>query len=143
MALFNLFKRTKKLPTAPKGRDQGVPQKRVERKIEGKKSGPVSKRVVLRESKTAWRVLSNPHVTEKATDLTRFNQYSFKVLNNPSKMEIKKSVEEVYNVHVDKVRKISIKGKKTRRGRHMGWRSGYKKAIVTLRKGEKIEVLPH
>ena len=143
MALFNLFKRTKKTPEAPKRADRGVPQKRVERKTEEKKSGPLNKRVVLRESKTAWRVLKEPHVTEKATDLTRFNQYSFKVLNNPSKMEIRKSVEEVYNVHVDKVRKISIKGKKTRRGRHMGWRSGYKKAIVTLRKGEKIEVLPH
>ena len=144
MALFNLFKRTKKTPQAPKRSDRGIPQKvRAEKKTEEKKAGPASKRVTLRESKIAWRVLSNPHVTEKATDLTRFNQYSFKVLSNPSKMEIKRSVEEVYNVHVDKVRKISIRGKKTRRGRHIGWRSGYKKAIVTLQKGEKIEVLPH
>jgi len=141
MALFNFFKRTKKVPQAPKA--QKISDRAVVRKTEGKKARPVNKQVVLRESKTAWRILREPHVTEKATDLTHFNQYSFKVLNNPSKPEIKKSVEEVYNVHVDKVRKISITGKKTRRGRHIGWRSGYKKAIVTLRKGEKIEVLPH
>lgn len=138
MPLLDFFKKTKKAPKAPKRSEQ-----KVERKTEEGKKGPAKKQVVFRESKTAWRILGEPHVTEKATDLARLNQYSFKVLYNPSKMEIKKSVEEIYNVHVDKVRKISINGKRTRRGRHIGWKSGYKKAIVTLRKGEKIEVLPH
>jgi len=149
MALLNFFKKPKKekKPARPEG--TSTKRNRNEKRIKPKKESvqkDESRRqdegsaVVLKESKTAWRILANPHVTEKATALTTFNQYVFRVIGNPSKPEVKRAVEEIYDVHVQRVRKITIPRKKRKRGRHIGWRSGYKKAIVALRKGEKIEV---
>lgn len=135
---------TGRYPASPDPRAQAEAVAKVgEAKDKKKPEGEPQNTVVLRESRTAWRILKEPHVTEKSTNLTQFNQYVFKIIRNPSKQEIKKSIEEVYGVHVDKVRKTSVPGKKRRRGRHVGWKPGYKKAIVTLREGEKIEVLPH
>ncbi|OGZ58795.1 MAG: 50S ribosomal protein L23 [Candidatus Spechtbacteria bacterium RIFCSPHIGHO2_02_FULL_43_15b] len=88
-------------------------------------------------------MLKQPHITEKSTDLTKVNQYVFRVFSNTTKAEIRKAVQDIYGVHVEKVSKIKMPGKKRRRGRQIGWRSGYTKAVVKLRKGEIIEVLPH
>ncbi len=157
MAFLSFFKKPKKekIPLPPRGgvgrgvkKERKAESKKAESKREGSKGAEekrekVSASVALKESRTAWRILRAPHVTEKSSDLTRFNYYTFRVIGNPSKPEIKKSVEEVYGVHVEKVRKVSLPGKERRRGRHLGWRPGYKKAIVKLRQGEKIEVLPH
>lgn len=152
MAFLSFFKKPKKekILAPPRGgalkgvkRERRVESKTRVLKVAEEKRAEVSAPVTLKESRTAWRILRSPHVTEKSSDLTRFNQYTFKVVGNPAKPEIKKSVEEVYGVHVQRVRKISLPGKKRRRGRHFGWKSGYKKAVVTLRQGEKIEVLPH
>ena len=143
MALFDFFKRKKGGARAPEKseakarKDESAKQK----KIDERKDFPAQ--IVLQQSRTAWHVLRNPHVTEKSTDLTANNQYTFKLLGNPAKLEIKKSVEEVYGVHVEKVRKIIVPGKERRRGRRIGWKPGYTKTVVTLRKGEKIEILPH
>ena len=114
-----------------------------EAKSKKKEKNETQSTVVLRSSRTAWRILREPHVTEKSAALTQFNQYVFKVIGSPSKQEVKKAIQEVYGVHVVKVRKTTVPGKKRRRGKHVGWKSGYKKAIVTLKQGEKIEVLPH
>ena len=145
MALLNIFKKSskKQTPKAPKRATQKVADVKDEEKKEESKVDEASKAVVLKESRVAWRILREPHVTEKSTNLTSFNQYVFKVIGNPSKPEVKKAIEETHGVHVKKVAKISLPGKKRRRGKHIGWKSGYKKAIVTLRKGESIEVLPH
>lgn len=143
MALLSFLKNKKRV------QEKGPPKPRhkVGAKVKANEASKPKKEaagpVVLRESRTAWRVLRAPHVTEKSSDLTRFGHYAFKVVGNPSKPEIKKAVEEVYGVHVEKVRKVSLPGKQRKRGKHFGWRSGYKKAIVVLREGEKIEVLPH
>ena len=162
MAFLSFFKKPKKekIPPPPRGGvrkgvkmgrkaesrrevSRGAEEKRKEVSGSARLAEASAKRVVLKESRTAWRILRAPRVTEKSSDLTRFNYYTFGVIGNPSKPEIKKSVEEVYGVHVEKVRKVSLPGKQRRRGRHLGWRPGYKKAIVKLRQGEKIEVLPH
>ncbi|MBZ9572817.1 50S ribosomal protein L23 [Patescibacteria group bacterium] len=87
-------------------------------------------------------ILKSAHVTEKATDLTRENQYVFKVFPRATEQEIKKAVEEVYGVDVLKVRTIKVRRKQRRLGRTLGWRKGYKKAIVTLKEDQKIEILP-
>lgn len=151
MALLDFFKKPKKEKKLfpPKGRVKRTreekstrPKRESARKGEAKRKGegaPVS----LKESRTAWRVLRKPHVTEKSAALTAFNHYVFRLWGSPSKPEVKRAIEEIYDVHVEKVRKISVSGKQRRRGRHVGWKPGYKKAIVTLQKGEKIEVLPH
>ncbi len=91
----------------------------------------------------AYKILKEPHVSEKATILTEQNKYIFKVYPDANKIETKKAVENLYGVRVKNVNMINIpKKRKVVRG-IKGTKSGYKKAIVTLEKGYKIELLPH
>lgn len=87
-------------------------------------------------------IIKSPHITEKATDLTKKNQYVFKVEPNANKIEIKKAIEKLYGVDVLSVKIINVPKKRRRLGRISGWRKGYKKAIVRIKEGQKIEVLP-
>jgi large subunit ribosomal protein L23 len=81
-------------------------------------------------------------VTEKATDLVKKNQYVFKVWSGVNKTEIKKAIEDLYGVDVISVKIINVPRKRRRLGRIRGWRKGYKKAIVRIKEGQKIEVMP-
>ncbi len=85
--------------------------------------------------------LINLHVTEKSNDLLQDNKYVFKVNTKTNKSEIKKAVESLYKVDVSDVKIINIPKKKIRVGRREGWKKGYKKAIVEIKKGQKIESL--
>jgi len=89
----------------------------------------------------AYRILKSPHITEKATDLIKENQYTFRVYSGANKVKIKNTIEGLYGVHVLGVRILNVPPKKRRLGRTTGWRKGYKKAIVKIQKGQKIEVL--
>ena len=82
------------------------------------------------------------HVTEKAGDLTGKNQYIFKVYPEANKIEVKKAVESVFKVDVMSVKIINVPQKKRRLGKISGWRKGYKKVIVGIKKGQKIDILP-
>lgn len=88
----------------------------------------------------AYRVLVKPLITEKITDLGVFNKYGFVVANNANKIEIKKAIKEVYGVKPIAVNMINMKGKKVRSGRVSGKKKDWRKAIITLKKGEKIEI---
>jgi large subunit ribosomal protein L23 len=90
----------------------------------------------------SFAVLKRPHVTEKASALTEKNQYVFEVWPKTNKIEIKKAVKDLYNVDVIGVRIINIHEKERRVGKTKGIKKGYKKALVTLKKGQKIEILP-
>jgi large subunit ribosomal protein L23 len=94
----------------------------------------------------AWMILREPHITEKATDLVKLNQYVFKVWPKANKVEIKKAIESLYGVDVVGVKIVKVPPKRRRLGRIRGWRKGwekgYKKAIVRIKEGQKIEVLP-
>jgi ribosomal protein L23 len=85
-------------------------------------------------------VLIRPIITEKTTLLMQENKYTFQVPLNANKVEIRKAVESIFNVKVEKVATIRVLGKTKRMGRTMGKRSDYKKAIVTLKAGESIEL---
>jgi len=124
MAIKDIFK---------KKEEQQEPKK----KVVDKKPKPKKK-----VSDLAYKVLYSPHVTEKATDLTEENKYVFKVWPRSNKIQVKKAVEDTYGVNVEAVNIINVPGKKKRLGRSMGWRKGYKKAIVELKEGQKIEILP-
>ena len=80
-------------------------------------------------------VLIRPIITEKTTLLMQENKYTFQVPLNANKVEIRKAVESIFNVKVEKVATIRVLGKTKRMGRTMGKRSDYKKAIVTLKAG--------
>ncbi len=103
-------------------------------------SKPEKKAVINR---TAYRVLLAPVITEKSSDLAINSQYVFKIAPEATKNEVKKAVETAYKVNILAVNIINIPRKKRRVGKHLGWRQGYKKAVVTVRKGQKIEIAAH
>ena len=85
-------------------------------------------------------IIVSPAVTEKATFLSEFNKTVFKVRKDASKNLIKKSIEKIFKVNVIKINTINLKGKtKIVRGKKSS-KSGYKKAIVTLKKGQSIDL---
>jgi len=80
-------------------------------------------------------------ITEKGTTLreTR-NQYHFEVARDANKIEIKQAIEVIFSVKVGSVRTQQLRGKVKRQGRYAGRRSDWKKAIVTLKPDQKIEL---
>ncbi len=96
----------------------------------------------IKKASIAWEVLKNPYISEKATELAKENKYLFKVSDRANKIQIKRAIKEVYEVDVVKVNIVNIPKKKKRLGRHHGWQKGFKKAIVEIEKGQKIDVYP-
>ena len=88
-------------------------------------------------------ILKRPLVTEKITGLQDQRQYAFEVIPDANKIEIAKAVENKFKVTVLSVRTLTVKGKRktqlTRRGRFEGRTNTWKKAIVTLKEGDKID----
>lgn len=88
------------------------------------------------------QVILGPVISEKSTRVAeKANTAVFKVANNAKKPEIKKAVEQLFNVKVDDVRTLTVKGKTKRFGRFEGKRSDWKKAYVTLAQGQEIDFL--
>lgn len=87
----------------------------------------------------AYRVLKNFYVSEKASLLNGFNQYVFKVFSDTNKSEIKKQVGKLFKVKVKSVKVLNMPRKRRDLGKHPGFRSEFKKAIVVLEKGQTIE----
>ncbi len=87
-----------------------------------------------------YNVIKDPHVAEKGNlQKELFNQLTFKVDKRANKVEIKNAVERIFKTKVLDVKTMNIKGKKRRVGRNAGKRSDWKKAIVRLAPGEKVE----
>ena len=90
--------------------------------------------------KDANRIIRRPLLTEKTTLMTeRENKVVFEVERSANKIEIRRSVEALVDVKVGGVRTLTAHGKIKRMGMHQGRRPDWKKAVVTLRKGDKIE----
>ena len=88
-----------------------------------------------------YDVIVRPIVTEKSTDLLdRNGKYSFVGARDANKVEIARAVEKLFNVHVREVRTMQYRGKERRVGRTIGRRASWKKAVVTLREGDTIEI---
>lgn len=86
-----------------------------------------------------YQIVLAPHVTEKASGISKSNQVVFKVRQDSNKLEIKRAVESLFNVKVKEVTTVNVKGKKKRFGRTIGVRSDWKKAYVTLHEGFAID----
>ena len=87
-----------------------------------------------------YDIIQGPVVTEKATLQKEVsNQVTFKVVKTANRVEIKDAVERAFNIKVKQVRTIQIKGKTKQRGRIIGKRKDWKKAIVTLMPGQRID----
>ena len=82
----------------------------------------------------------SPNLTEKSTSLSEFNKVVFKVNKKANKKLIKKSIEKIYKVNVIKINTANIRGKEKIVRNRKAYKSGYKKAIVTLKKGQTIDL---
>ncbi len=85
-------------------------------------------------------IIIKPVITEKSMNLLADNKYTFVVDRRANKTQIKNAIENIFSVKVDNVRTISIKGKLKRMGRFEGRTPNRKKAIVTLKPGQKIRL---
>ena len=81
-----------------------------------------------------------PNITEKSTSLSEHNKIVFKVMKNASKKSIKKSIEKIFKVNVVKINTINLKGKNKIVRNKKTYVPGYKKAIITLKKGQNIDL---
>jgi len=88
-----------------------------------------------------YKIIKRPAITEKATALSeRQNKYVFEVALEANKIQIKKAVEELFKVGVTNVRTMRVHGKKRRLRFRVGQTPDWKKAIVTLKQGQSIEL---
>ncbi len=90
-----------------------------------------------------FNTIIRPLVTEKATQsIDKLNQYYFAVAPDSNKIQVKNAIEKIFNVKVLKVHTMNYLGKIKRHGRWLGKSSEWKKAIVTLRSGDSINLFP-
>lgn len=109
--------------------------------VESKKETPTAS--PPRESPRGDRrwigILVSPHLTEKTNDLSSRGWYTFRVAPHASKIIVRKAVEERYGVSVERVQMVGARPKKIRLGRILGATPGFKKAMVKVAAGQKID----
>ncbi len=89
-----------------------------------------------------YRVVRRPHVSEKTTDLIQnFNTYVFEVDPEATKTDIREAITKIWDVRVESIRIVNVRGKARRMGRITGFSRSWKKAIVKLHEGDGIDVL--
>lgn len=121
-----------------------APKKEVAKKSAPKKAAAkkesTPKKVVKEDTGNAYRVLKAPLFTEKTAKEVENGKYAFVVGNDANKTMVIDAIQRVYNVKPVKVNIIKVSGKKVRRGRQLGKRVDWKKAIITLKKGDVIDI---
>ncbi len=124
--MLNPFSRKSKKETAPRPTEkvlEAAPEKEIKAKSINWPAG----------------VIVAPRLTEKSTLIATINQYVFEVADKANAFMVKDAVQKKYGVKVKQVNILKSPGKKVRLGRQEGWRKGFKKAVVTLSKGQSIE----
>lgn len=97
-----------------------------------------ARKVAKRDENIAHKILFENLISEKSTRLAAENKYVFKVAKNAGKHQIKEAVEGYYGVQVVGVNTVKIPAKKRIHGRTIGWKKGFKKAVVSLKEGDTI-----
>jgi len=148
MALLDFLKNKKKEAkiNKPKERKKEKPEKKevvVDKEAKdrpeiAKSTQPKRQRKITGDS---VKILKSPHIAEKSTDLLGNNQYVFRVWPRANKSETKKAIESIFKVDVVGVQIVNLPKKRRRLGRTEGFTKGYKKAIVRIKEGQKIEIL--
>ena len=85
-------------------------------------------------------ILVEPYITEKTSMMGQQNKYVFKVPKNTNKIDVKRAVENIFGVSVTNVAMANTASRKVRLGRHEGRKPGFKKAMITLKEGDKIDI---
>ena len=138
--------KTKKPAVEKKEVDKKATPKKA--KAAPKKAAPAKKEAAEKVSATkpgkttgnASQVLIRPMVTEKTTELASQGKYVFEVSMRSNKIEVAQAIKDLYKVDVEKVNIMVNRGKAVAFGRTLGKRKDFKKAIVSLKKGQSIEV---
>lgn len=150
MGLLDFLKRRKEIQKAKEKSLDKTQNKQPEKKadkVSVAEKTEEHKKVIAREQKKSkegkfsYDIVKDPHISEKVTNLSEKNKYVFKVYKDANKTEIKRSVEGIYGVDVLYVNLIKIPKKKRRLGGTEGFKKGYRKAVVTIREGQKIEII--
>jgi large subunit ribosomal protein L23 len=146
MGIFDKLKTQKKEEaSAPKKASQSSAEPKAVQKQEAKAEKTVvkpsaKKADVKGKTAQAYRVLVKPLITEKAADLSAHNKYVFAVNPKMNKVEVKKAIRSIYEVDPVAVNILNFSGKHVRYGRLTGQRRAWKKAVVTLKQGDTIQV---
>jgi large subunit ribosomal protein L23 len=144
MGLLDKFKKKENVKEekqkAPKKAEANikVEKKETEKKETTKKSP--TKKSLKKIVGDAHKILISPVVSEKSAVGESINMYTFKVAVNATKVDIKNAIAQVYGVTAKKVRVVNMEGKKMRSGRKFGRRQDWKKAMITLPKGQSINI---
>jgi large subunit ribosomal protein L23 len=120
----------------------GAPETKDEKKEDAKPKTAEPKKQTVRRSEdtgSAYRVLIRTLVSEKATAQAANNQYSFVVAATSNKVEVGRAIQSLYGVRPQKINMLNYRGKQVRYGRTQGRTKGWKKAIVTLQPGQKLD----
>jgi large subunit ribosomal protein L23 len=115
--------------------------KKVEKKAEKIETKPDFVKTSVKQGKFSYEAVKQPHISEKASYLAEKDQYIFEISPRYNKNEVKNAVEGIYGVNVVSVNIITIPAKKRRLGRTEGFRKSFKKAVVRIKEGQKIEIL--
>lgn len=124
-----------------KGKEKSEKDAKAENVLNMVKETPKEEKIerkLKEDTGRAHRILKSGHLSEKANMLSTLDRYVFKVDRRANKIEIAKAVEKTYDVKVVSVNVINNKGKTRRTGRSFGQTNDWKKAIVTLKQGQKI-----
>ncbi|QCI20644.1 50S ribosomal protein L23 [Buchnera aphidicola (Brachycaudus cardui)] len=89
-----------------------------------------------------FKILLSPHISEKASiSIEKFNTVVLKVLNNATKYEIKCAVKKIFNIEVESIKTLKIKGKKKRQSNRIIYKSNWKKAYIKVKKGYNLDFI--
>ena len=88
----------------------------------------------------AYRILIKPLITEKITNLGKYNKYAFAIDRKANKIMVKKAIEQIYGIRPLSVNISYVKGKKVRYANKLGKRKNWKKAVITFVKGQEIKI---
>jgi large subunit ribosomal protein L23 len=131
---------TKKTPAKKTAASKEVKTESMQDLYSAKTDAGSGKKEATTKFDGAHRVLVRPLITEKAANFGTLNKYAFVVTGQSNKVEVAKAVQAVYGVKPVNVNIVCVKGKAVTRGRIKGRRSDMKKAIVTLKKGDTIQI---
>ncbi len=137
----SIIKKEKDERKTPPTKKEGTSKEKKEAVVS--KTEPLKPTHPIKKTSEESLILKFPHISEKATLLSENNKYVFRVFDNVNKIQIKEVISNLYGVKVKSVKIINEKPKQRRLRNFIGRKGGYKKAIVTIEKGQKIEILPH
>lgn len=129
MKIFDVLKK-KKISPAPKEKKVEIKREEIKKEKIRERKGPGR----------AYKILIKPLITEKSSFLNQYNQHVFEIDSKANKIEVAKAFESVYKIKPISVNVIKVKGKEIRYGRVTGRTKNWKKAVITLKPGEKIAV---